>query len=958
MAAYTQAWEAVPPGHDDRLDYAIDLADTLWQLQGRSAEQLELLITAQAEIRDRRRSADEPSWARSANLLGDAYRERAESRADQAAPEADQAAPEADQAAPEADQAAPEADQAAPEADQAAPEADQAAPEADLALALAAYTQAWEAVPPGHDDRLDYAIDLADTLWQLQGRSAEQLELLITAQAEIRDRRRSADEPSWARSAHLLGDAYRERAESRADQAAREADQAAPEADQAAREADLALALAAYTQAWEAVPPGHDDRLDYAIDLANTLRDLPGRSAEQLELLITAQAEIRDRRRSADEPSWARSANLLGDAYRERAESRADQAAREADLALALAAYTQAWEAVPPGHDDRLVFAIDLADTLRDLPGRSAEQLELLITAQAEIRDRRRSADEPSWARSAHLLGDAYRERAESRADQAAPEADQAAPEADQAAPEADQAAPEADQAAPEADQAAPEADQAAPEADQAAPEADQAAPEADQAAPEADQAAREADLALALAAYTQAWEAVPPGHDDRLDYAIDLADTLWQLQGRSAEQLELLITAQAEIRDRRRSADEPSWARSAHLLGDAYRERAESRADQAAREADLALALAAYTQAWEAVPPGHDDRLVFAIDLADTLWQLQGRSAEQLELLITAQAEIRYRRRSADEPSWARSAHLLGDAYRERAESRADQAAPEADLALALAAYTKAWEAVPPGHDDRLDYAIDLANTLWQLQGRSAEQLELLITVAAEIRDRQRSADEPSWARSANLLGDAYRERAESRADQAAREADLALALAAYTQAWEAVPPGHDDRLVFAIDLANTLRDLPGRSAEQLELLITAQAEIRDRRRSADEPSWARSAHLLGDAYRERAESRADQAAREADLALALAAYTQAWEAVPPGHDDRLDYAIDLANTLVVQAAIRPAGTMDGRVVVDHALDLVFSAIPDRERDDLAELRKLLPVLSVQLFRQQWSWI
>ena len=49
----------------------------------------------------------------------------------------------------------------------------------------------------------------------------------------------------------------------------------------------------------------------FAIDLANTLRDLPVRSAEQLELLIASQGEVRDRRRSAGDPSWPLVTNLL-----------------------------------------------------------------------------------------------------------------------------------------------------------------------------------------------------------------------------------------------------------------------------------------------------------------------------------------------------------------------------------------------------------------------------------------------------------------------------------------------------------------------------------------------------------------------------------------------------------------------------------------------------------------------
>jgi hypothetical protein len=918
LATYAQAWQAVPPDHEQGLTLAIGVANTLLRLPGRSAEQRELLITAQTEIRDRRRDAEDPNWPQAANLLGEAYRERAESREDGAAREQ------------------------------------------DLDLALAAYTQAWEAAPPDHELRLTYAIGVANTLLRLPGRSAEQWELLITAQTEIRDRRRDAEDPSWPQAANLLGEAYRERAESRE--------------DETVGEQDLALALAAYTQAWQAAPPDHEDRVEFAVDVANMLLRLPGRSAEQWELLLTAQTEIRDRRRDAEHPSWPQAANLLGRAYRERAESRGDQAAREQDLALALAAYAQAWQAVPPDHELRLTLAIGVANTLLRLPGHSAEQWELLITAQTEIRDRRRDLEDPNWPQAANLLGRAYRERAENREDGAAREQDLALAlaaytQAWQAGPPEDRVDFAIDVANTLRDTAERSAEQRellitvqTEIRDRRRDGADPSWPTSanllgdayrERAQSREDGGAREQDLALALAAYTQAWQAAPPDHEQRLTFAIDVADTLMDLPGRSAEQLELLITAQTEIRDRMHGAGDPEWIRAENLLGDAYRERAESREDGAAREQDLALALAAYIQAWQTAPPYHEQRLTFAIDVANTLRDLAERSAEQWELLITAQTEIRDRRRDAEHPSWPTSANLLGDAYRERAESREDGPARWRDLALALAAYTQAWQAAPP--EDRVDFAIGVADTLLRLPGRSAEQWELLLTAGTEIRDRRRDAADPSWPQAANLLGRAYRERAESREDGAAREQDLALALAAYTEAWQAVPPDHELRLTFAIDVANRLLDLPGRSAEQRELLITAQTEIRDRRRDAEHPSWPQAANLLGRAYRERAESRGDQAAREQDLALALAAYTQAWEAAPPDHEQRLTFAIDLANTLVIQAAIRPVGTMDGQVVVRRALDLVSSAMVNRETDDLTELRRLLPVLSARLARQQW---
>ena len=146
-----------------------------------------------------------------------------------------------------------------------------------------------------------------------------------------------------------------------------------------------------------------------------------------------------------------------------------------------------------------------------------------------------------------------------------------------------------------------------------------------------------------------------------------------------------------------------------------------------------------------------------------------------------------------------------------------------------------------------------------------------------------------------------------------------MARALAAYTEAWLGLPAGHNFGLTFAISLANALLWLPTRSAEQLDLLITAQAEIRDRRREADDASWPQAANLLGGAYRERAGIRTDAGPAEEDLALALSTYSEAWEAVPPGHEYHLRLAVGLANTLVVQAATKPGGATDGRAVIDR---------------------------------------
>ena len=584
------------------------------------------------------------------------------------------------------------------------------------------------------------------------------------------------------------------------------------------------------------MPPGHEQRLTFAIDLANMLRDIPARSAEQVELLITAQAEIRRRRRSMGDPGWPMSANLLGEAYEERAGTHGDDAdARAQDLALALAAYSEAWRAVPPGHDNRLDFAIGLANALRELPSRSADQLDLLVAAQAEILDYRRSGDDPAWPMSANRLGDAYDERSRSRGD---------------------------------------------------------------------DEAAQQDDLVLAFGAYAEAWSAVPPDDEHRLDFTIDVANTLLRLKSRSAAQLDVLIAVQSEVRDRRRADEDPSWPIAANLLGDAYRERADLQPDAAAQTDDLEQSVACYTEAWESVSAGPR---VPARPRDRPRQRAPGPPAARPSSW-TCSSPCSPRCATCGAPPRTRPGRSrptgCGDAYRERAASRVERAgsgqqdAPAADAEPSRRGSGRGREPRPRAADQAEQEPSGTEDgsgppsteTADAPQAAQLEQ-ELASPPAAGDQPRGEASTEPDATAAAAEPADT--------AAMAAAEADILLALAAYREAWEAVPADDENRLDFTIDMANLLLAMPSRTSEQVELLITAQAEIRDRRQAAGDPTWPVASNLLGDALREHARAQEDETVREEGLKLALAAYRDAWEAVPPGHPYHLTCAIDLANAI-----------------------------------------------------------
>ena len=465
----------------------------------------------------------------------------------------------------------------------------------------------------------------------------------------------SSDATSWPVRLSALGLVYRERAERRG---------IAVEIE------DLENAVNFYSRALEATPADSDDRLDRAMDLADALWDVRQRSNSQTETLVVVQEEIVRLRRDKDDPWWVQSVNLLGDAFRERAERHEDDARTE-DFERALVAYREALHATPADSEYRDTFIIDLVNTLMRLPERSRVQLDELIALREELTQRLRQAGDPRWVQSASLLGDAYRERTERRGEDA-----------------------------------------------------------------------RAEDLERALAIYREALHASPAQGEHWLHCVLGLANALWLITDRSSEQIDELIELQLEIVATRRDNGDPGLPHSANLLGDAFRERAERREDDARTE-DLERAVVAYREALHATPTGkyHD---TFIIDLVNTLMRLPERSRVQLDELIALRQELTAKLRENGDSRLDDSLQLLGDAYCERAKRLGDETQAE-DLTCAVAAYREALQATPAQGEQRLRRVIGLANALWLMADRSSEQLDQLIELELEIvatRRERRPAD------------------------------------------------------------------------------------------------------------------------------------------------------------------------------------------------------------------------
>lgn len=641
----------------------------------------------------------------------------------------------------------------------------------------------------------------------------DQLDLLIVGLGE----RIEQLEPESSQRAPLgwvLGGAYHERAERRAE-------------DDELRAEDLRQALEAHRQALAATPPESSWRQSHVIEVVNAIRDLPSQSEGDLDQLIEVQRELVELRRAAEDDDWRFSSNLLGDAYRMRAESRSESAEIRADLELALDAYRAAVDTTDTDDPRRLTFTIDLANALFALDERDLTQVDELLELQEQLLELRRGRGDPMWPQALNLLGDCYKERAGLVEDE------------------------------------------------------------------------RSEDLGKALASYRRALAAVPVGSRFRLPFAIDYANGLFALESRSSVQVDELIAIQGEVVRLRREADEIEWTLSISLLGDALRLRAEvHRDDDAAHDADLRQALAAYNEGLAALPEDSEHRDTFVIDIANTLVGLSARSDEETDELIAVQREILKRRREKGE-DLAATAFLVGRSYFERGMRLEDAERREEDLRRALEILLEGFASDPTG-EMRIAYLVELSNTFRELDDRSDEELDQSIAIQSELVELRRASDDEGWSYSLNLLGDSYRARAKRQTDPDAKEAGLREALGAYRDSLNSVGVEHKDRETFLIDFSNTLRELRSRTPEELDELIDAQEQLLARFWQAGNPRWPQAVNLLGDAYREHAVDEDGKTLPDSEYyRKAVAAYREALVGSPPGSDERLIYVTDVANAL-----------------------------------------------------------
>ncbi len=695
LAAYRKALDATPTDDESWLIFAIDTANALMRLGQRDDGQLDELIELQLEIIATRRGTGDPYWTVSAYCLGDAYYERAERGKDETATEG------------------------------------------DLDRALGAYRDALRATPRDDEMRLRFAVAAANLLMRLAGRDSSQIDELIELQSYIVARRRELDEGQWNVSARLLGDAYCERAGRRE--------------DDTAKNDDLNKALVAYREALEATSPDDGNCLTVTMCTANALMRLDRRDDEQLDELIEHQREIVAMRREKDDPSWMASADLLGQAYSERAARREEGVAKTDDLDEALASHREALNATPIDDEMRLRFAVSTADALIALTFRDSEQLDELISLQHEIVATGQDKGSSNWTTSSAVLGNAYSERAEQR---------------------------------------------------------------------EGEAEVRD-DLGKALLAYRDALDATARNDENWLMFAVDTANALIRLDRRDDGQLDELIELLREIVAQRRGMGDPGWGVSAQCLGEAYWERAKRReADGADRDYDQALI--AYRGAMYAAIAGDDHgqganvgpqstaisdyRLAVMTGLANLLLRLSERNLAQMDDLVAAQSEVVRGRLERDESEWISAMVLLGDAYRERALLIQGDPLTTGDIERALEAYRKALDAAPPDHKRRLAAMIGASNSLRDLPYRTRAQVDELIALQDEIATVRRESGDADWVRSMNLLGDAYRERADLNDDDEAKLVDLESALVAYREAVDGAPVEHEQALTMSVDLANAL--------------------------------------------------------------------------------------------------------------------------------------------------------
>jgi hypothetical protein len=833
--------------------------------------------------------------------------------------------------------------------------------EVDYRLALDANREALVATPPEDELRLLFVIRVANGLRDLKQRTEEQLDELIDVQGELVVLRQTAEDGDWKHSSMLLADAYLERA---------------ARAEGEARNADMSLALEAYRKSVDSAKDGNDPRLlSFLVNLAGALLTLDVRSPAELDELVEVQDLILELRRSAGDPGWPQQINLLGAAYKERSElAERSSEERVEDMTRSLAAYREALAATPMGDSNRLFFAADLANCLLDLEDRSDDQLDELVEAQLEVCRLRREVEAEHLPGSLNFLGRAYKERGERADDPRERDTDlrRALAAHSEAFDTLDDDSEYRLAFAIDFANSLISVDRSDEELDrliEVQREILDLHRKADgdwvpacfilgralreRALRQDDAQARDENLRSAIRSLREAAAFGSPDKELQAQILIELSGALLDQHSHSDEELDELIATRQKTVELLAERGGDEWAVALNLLARAYQARSE-RGDDGEKGADLQLSVRGFRDALGRAPRGNRYRIAFAIDLANALRRVSERSREELNELISVQEELLKHYWQAGDPSWARAANVLGDAYRERSTLELGKVDPDSDdYRRAIVAYREAVLGTPANSQQKLVYLSDLSNALFGLEQRTDGELEELIAVQIELVRLRREADEEQWPLSANLLGDAYHERAERRGEELEPQIDdLLLAQNAYREALQAASKDSEHRLSFVVDLANTLRELKSRrSLSQTDELVEAQSELVELRRAADEPDWAKSSNLLGDAYAERATQRDDDVARAADLTLALKAYRDALETIAADDNQRLIFAIDVANTLVLRAIAAKDG---GSRTVEEATSIVAGEV-DHTRD-APEFTRLLPVLRVA-FRRRDRW-
>ncbi|WP_446210106.1 DUF5663 domain-containing protein [Micromonospora sp. IBSANI012] len=734
--------------------------------------------------------------------------------------------------------------------------------------------------------------------------------------------------------------------------------------DPASHAADLDGAVAAYQRAIELTPDDHEELTDRMIGLANACADridTEGEQPDDLDRLIALQADITTRPDLHDPAS----ALAVQGFFRRRRWQR-DPASHAADLDGAVAAYQRAIELTP---DDARLTArmIGLANACTDridTEGEQPDDLDRLIALQADITTRPDLHD-PAAALAVHGL---WLRRRWQR-DPASHAADlDGAVAAYQRAIELTPDDHEeltarmiglanacADRIDTEGEQPDDLDRLIALQAD-ITTRPDLHDPAAALAVHglwlrrrwQRDPASRAADLDGAVAAYQRAIELTPDDHEELTARTIGLANACADridTEGEQPDDLDRLIALQADITTRPDLHD-PASALAVHGL---WLRRRWQR-DPASRAADLDGAVAAYQRAIELTPD--DARLTarmigLANACADRI-DTEGEQPDDLDRLIALQADITTRPDLHD-PASALAVHGF---FRRRRWQR-DPASHAADLDGAVAAYQRAIELTPDGHEELTDRMIGLANAYTDridTEGEQPDDLDRLIALQADITTRPDLHD-PASALAAHGF---FRRRRWQR-DPASHAADLDGAVAAYQRAIELTPDDHEELTDRMIGLANAYTDridTEGEQPDDLDRLIALQADITTRPDLHDRAS-AYGAHSYS--LRLRWNRGGDGTAL--DIHAAVEAGVRAVEGTPNDDPHRTDRLFSLANALIGRLRGRPA--VDEQVYeqagdLDHLLSLQADIVARHDLQDPASAEAIYATWQLERWRRE----